>query len=58
MVSTTKLTISHECPYCGIPILWRAGTSIPSGVEYVKTKRHSVVLVHKNCIERRLQNEH
>lgn len=50
MKTTTKFTIMRECPYCGQIILWKAGRSIPDGVDYIKTKRHSVVLVHKECV--------
>ena len=52
MKTTTNLTICRECPVCGIPILWRAGTPKPDGVEYISTKRRSVVLVHTNCVKR------
>lgn len=51
--------ILRECPYCNIPILWRAGKPKPEGVEYIKTKRRSVVLVHTNCVNREEStNEH
>ena len=55
----SKYDILRECPICNIPIYWRAGTAKPEGVEYIKTKRHSVVLVHTNCVNREEKaNEH
>ena len=46
----SKLTIYRDCPVCGKTIVLPAGRSIPDSVQYIKTKRRTVVLVHTNCI--------
>lgn len=46
--------IMRDCPYCGKTIYITAGGQIPPNVVYNKTKRHSVVLAHKNCIEKEI----
>ena len=48
----SKSPIARECPVCGKVISIVPGTTIPAGIEYIKTKRHSVVLVHTNCIQK------
>lgn len=54
-----KLTITRDCPICGQTICVMAGQTIPDSIGYVKTKRHSVVLVHKDCVYKGgKQNEH
>ena len=55
---TTKISLVHECPICGQTIAIMAGHTIPADITYIKTKRRSVVLVHKNCMRGELQNEH
>ena len=54
----TKILLVHECPICGQTIAIMAGHTIPADITYIKTKRRSVVLVHKNCMRGELQNEH
>ena len=53
----TKLTITHDCPICGRTISILAGRDIPADIEYIKTKRHTVVLVHKMCINQNQKGE-
>lgn len=48
-----KCDILRECPVCNKVIYVKAGRSIPDGIEYIKTKRHSVVLVHKMCVNQK-----
>ena len=50
--------ITRECPVCGRTISIPAGRDIPDEIGYIKTKRHTVVLVHKNCMKVRKQNGH
>ena len=57
----TKLTITHDCPICGRTISILAGREIPADITYIKTKRHSVVLVHTMCLNQKRRertNEH
>ena len=59
MQQRAKLTITRECPYCRQGIVVMAGQTIPEEVIYIKTKRHSVVLAHKDCVAKGgKQNEH
>lgn len=52
-----KCDILKECPVCNKVIYVKAGRSIPEGIEYVKTKRHTVVLVHKYCVNQEEVNK-
>lgn len=53
----TKLTITHDCPICGRTISILAGREIPADIGYIKTKRRTVVLVHKMCINQNQKGE-
>ena len=48
----SKISIYRECPVCGKVISVSAGHALPEGVQYIKTKRRTVVLVHTNCIKK------
>lgn len=50
--------IIRDCPICGECIVVKSGREIPPRIVYIKTKRNSVVLVHKNCIEKEQSYEH
>ena len=43
--------ITGECPICGICVIWDTNGA-NDGVVKIKTKRRSVVLAHKSCIEK------
>ena len=47
-------SIVRDCPYCGKTICIDSGRTIPADIVYSKTKRHTVVLAHKNCIEKEI----
>ena len=54
-----KLTITRDCPICRQGICIMAGHTIPDEIVYVKTRRHTVVLAHKECVRKEnKQNEH
>ena len=53
-----SLTITRDCPICGQTITIWSGRDIPADIGYIKTKRRTVVLVHKNCMKERIQNGH
>ena len=53
----TKLTITHDCPICGRTISILAGREIPADITYIKTKRHTVVLVHTMCLNQNKRGE-
>lgn len=46
------IDIVRQCPICNDTIVIKSARDIPKDIVYIKTKRHSVVLVHKNCIEK------
>ena len=48
------MLITRDCPHCGRTICINVGGQIPPDIVYIKTKRHSVVLAHKNCIEKEI----
>lgn len=45
------------CAICG-KIICATKYDDLSGVDIIKTKRHTTVLVHKNCMKERNQNGH
>lgn len=48
-----------ECPICGKIIPAYEYTAAPERFEKIKTRRRSVVLVHKTCVEKeKIANEH
>ena len=54
-----RYDIVRECPVCNQYIYIKAGRSIPDGIKYIKTRRHSVVLVHTTCVNQKEEtNEH
>lgn len=55
-----RYDIVRECPICNQYIYIKAGRSIPEGIQYIKTKRRSVVLVHTMCVDQKEEktNEH
>ena len=54
----TNKYIVRDCPICGQTISIPSGKDIPPKIGYIKTKRRTVVLVHKNCMKVRKQNGH
>ena len=59
MQQRIKMTIGRQCPFCGDIITVFAGQTIPEDIEYIKTRQHTVILVHKRCIPKGgKQNEH
>ena len=54
----TSNYIVRDCPVCGKTISIPGGRDIPADIGYIKTKRRTVVLVHKNCMKERKQNGH
>lgn len=57
---TTKYDISTECPICGKHVFWANGASNHDLV-YVKTKRKSVNIYHRDCIDavqKEIRREH
>lgn len=52
------IDIIRQCPICNDTIVIKSARDIPKDIVYIKTKRHSVVLVHKDCIEKeKIANE-
>lgn len=51
-MATTNYIV-RDCPVCGKIISIPGGRDIPADIVYIKTKRHTVVLVHKNCMKAR-----
>ena len=49
----------YQCPICD-KIIYAKSFKDVQGVEVIKTKRHTTVLVHTKCIQNRKekQNEH
>lgn len=52
-----RYDIVRECPICNQYIYIKAGRSIPEGIQYIKTKRRSVVLVHTTCVNQKEENK-
>lgn len=52
-----RYDIVRECPICNQYIYIKAGRSIPEGIQYIKTKRRSVVLVHTMCVNQKEENK-
>ena len=50
-------TMIGTCAICGKIICATKYVDL-SGVDIIKTKRHTTVLVHKNCMKERNQNGH
>lgn len=50
--------LTNDCPLCGICVIWDTNGDNKEVVK-IKTRRRSVVLVHKSCIEKeRQEHEH
>lgn len=50
--------ITSECPLCGVCVIWDTNGDNPDVVK-IRTRRRTVVLVHKDCIEKeKKEHEH
>ena len=55
----SRYDITTTCPICGDFVKWENGKT-NSKLVYIKTRRKSVLVIHKTCIEKEkeIANEH